>query len=281
MKVPLHIVQNRRDRLAGLIAHNGYMPVSELCSRLGVSEATARRDLAALASQKRIKRTHGGAVADFDNRFPSFAERCQNARSAKAKIASASLCLFTPGSTCFMDSGTTMFAIAEAFRDKPVTPISIITSNIPVGEMLAAVPGVEVFLLAGRLLPRQSALLGEAAERSLEFWRFDLALFSAEGMDESGIWNSTPAVVSQQQAAARRAAKSVLCLDSSKLGGRAPEFLLSWDQVDLLLTEVPWARLMREKIPLRPDQYWSALERNRPSPEPSSPQNESLPVHML
>ena len=278
MKVPLHIVRSRRERLAALIAHSGYMPVRELCTRLGVSEATARRDLSSLARERRIKRTHGGAVADFDSRFPSFAERCSHGRPAKSRIAKAALALLAPQATCFMDSGTTMFAIAEAFREAPVTPISIITSNIPVGEMLASIPGVEVFLLAGQLLPRQSALLGEAAERSLEFWRFDIALFSAEGMDEAGIWNSTAAIVSQQKAAARRAVKSIICLDATKLSRRAPEFFLPWDQVDLLLTEVPWEKLMRARIPLQSRQYWSALAKNIPH-LPTS--DEPLPVHML
>lgn len=57
MKVPLHVVKARRERLAAMLAQYGYMPVGELCRRLEVSEATARRDLAALAGEKKIKRT--------------------------------------------------------------------------------------------------------------------------------------------------------------------------------------------------------------------------------
>ena len=82
MKVPLQIVIARRERLAAMIAEHGYMPVGELCRRLEVSEATARRDLAALANEKKIKRTYGGAVSEFDNRYPSFSERRDRAREA-------------------------------------------------------------------------------------------------------------------------------------------------------------------------------------------------------
>ena len=57
MRVPLHIVEARRDKLASLIETHRYLPLRELCKRLGVSEATARRDLAELAKRKDRKST--------------------------------------------------------------------------------------------------------------------------------------------------------------------------------------------------------------------------------
>jgi len=53
MRVPLHVVEARREKLAALIDRHRYLPVHELCRRLGVSEATARRDLASLASRNK------------------------------------------------------------------------------------------------------------------------------------------------------------------------------------------------------------------------------------
>ncbi|MDD5351204.1 MAG: DeoR/GlpR family DNA-binding transcription regulator [Chthoniobacteraceae bacterium] len=286
MKVPLHIVNARRERLAAMISQYGYMPVSELCRRLQVSEATARRDLAALAGEKKIKRTYGGAVSEFENRYPSFAERRDASRRAKAQIASAALAALTPGLTIFLDAGTTVYAIAEAFRAKPVKPMTVVTSNLPVGEMLAAIPGVSVFLLAGRLLARQSTLLGEAAVKSLQFWRFDVAFLSAEGMDASGIWNSQSDIVEQQKVVVNRSARAVFCLDGSKLNRQAPDILLPWRQVEMLLTDVPFEKLAAAGIMIDPKQYWSA--RGGKSACPSGPfegsggaDASSLPVELL
>lgn len=255
MKVPLHVVKARRERLAAMIAEHGYMPVGELCRRLEVSEATARRDLAALANEKKIKRTYGGAVSEFDNRYPSFSERRDRAREGKSIIAQAALHFITPGLTYFFDTGTTIYAIAEAFRNRSVTEVTVVTSNIPVGEMLASIPGVQVFLLAGQLLARQSVLLGKTAIKSLQFWRFDVAFLSAEGMDPQGLWNSQPAVVEQQKAIMARSAKSFFCLDANKLNRQAPQFLLPWNRVDSLLTEIPYEQLLLAGIPLAPQQY--------------------------
>lgn len=242
-----------------MVAQQGFLPVRELCRRLGVSEPTARRDLSALENEKKIRRTYGGAVAEFENRFPSFTERRGHSRRAKAKIAAAALSFITPNRTCFFDAGTTMFAIAEAFCAHPVTPLKIVTSNIPLGELLAGIEGVQIFFPAGQLLSRQSVLLGETACKSLEFWRFDVAFLCAEAMDSAGIWNSQAAVIRQQKTVLRRSASSVFCLDAGKLGRKAPRFLIPWKKVGTLLTDAPRGKLLQAGIKIRASQYCPAV----------------------
>jgi len=238
-----------------MVAQQGFLPVHELCRQLGVSEATARRDLSALEHEKKIRRTYGGAISKFETRFPSFSQRRNQSRRAKDKIAKAALSFIIPDCTCYFDAGTTMFAIAEKFRANPITPLKIVTSNIPLGELLAEIEGVQVFFLAGQLLSRQSVLLGETTRKSLEFWHFDVAFLSAEGMDSAGIWNSEETVVQQQNAVLRRSTSSVFCLDASKLDRQAPHFLIPWTKVGTLLTEVPRARLQQAGIKIRASQY--------------------------
>ena len=288
MKVPLHIVQARRERLAQIIEQHRYLPVKELCGRLGVSEATLRRDLAALVREKKITRTYGGALHEFNDRFPSFRERQSQGSRGKARTVKPALVLFEPNRTYFFDSGTTIFALAEAFRDHPITPVTIVTSNLPVGEMLASIPGVQVFQLAGQLLHLQSTLLGETAQKSLEFWSFDVAFLSTEGMDAQGLWNSQAAIVEQQKVVLRRSKRTVFCIDGSKLDRQAPFFLLPWEQVDMLLTDLPNEKLVRAGINLTERQRVPTLAsavpvENPPNPEPlptSFPEPE-YPIHIL
>lgn len=288
MKVPLHVVHARREKLAQLLQQHRYLPIQELCRRLGVSEATARRDLAALVQEKKITRTYGGALHEFNDRFPSFRERQGEGAKAKKKIAHAALALFEPERTYFFDSGTTVFALAEAFREHPVTPAIIVTSNLPVGETLAAIPGVQVFQVAGQLLHLQSTLLGETAQKSLEFWNFDMAFLSAEGMNADGVWNSQAAIVEQQKVVLRRSTRSVFCLDGGKLNRQPPFLLLPWPEVDLLLTDVPFDQLQKAGIPIAEGQYFAAPTKAqarvaiaRGSVRRESPPDEDLPVHFL
>ena len=255
MKVPLHIVHARRDQLAQLLQHHRYMPLAELCDRLKISEATARRDLAALARDRVITRTRGGSLVDFNQRFPPFRDRQFRAHAAKRQIALAARKLIEPGMTCFFDAGTTVYAIAEALHVAAVAPLVAVTNNLPVAEILGDLPGVEVQLLGGRFLSRQSMLLGKHASGMLRHWKFDLAFLGAEGMSQAGLWDSQRDIIALRRAVMGRTPRCIFCLDSTKLGVEAAEFLLPWTQVRQLLTDASLAELKTAGIKLNRRQY--------------------------
>ena len=79
MKVARHIIEARREAIAKLLSKVGYVPVLEICKQFNVSEATARRDLTELENQRRITRTHGGALSDFNRNFPPLDDRVRSA----------------------------------------------------------------------------------------------------------------------------------------------------------------------------------------------------------
>ena len=248
MKVARHIVEARRERLAQLLRQHRYLPIQQLCEQLNISMATVRRDLAVLAGTKQITRTYGGALSDFNEHFASFAERRAVARTPKREIAQQALGLLKPGMTCYLDAGTTMLPLAEILRHKPVHPLTVVTNNLPVAETLAEVPELEIHLVGGILLRRQSVLLGEQACRNVRSWNFDLVFLGAEGMTSEGVFNSQKDVVLFQRAVASRARRVALCLDASKLGHEATDFLLPWSKIDLLLTDAAPADLRKHRI---------------------------------
>ena len=179
MKVPLHIVSARREKLAAWLQQHSYVPLNEVCSRFQISEATARRDLAALASGNQIRRTHGGALADYNHRFPSFIERQRISAEAKRAIAIQARKLIEPGKTYFFDAGTTIFAIAEELQRSPVTPLTAITNSLPVAELLAPIGSdirVRSASAASCCRRGQSALVGRTARMALEFYKIDTAI---------------------------------------------------------------------------------------------------------
>lgn len=280
MRVPLHIVEARRDKLANLIETHRYLPLRELCKRLNVSEATARRDLAELAKRNLVKRTHGGALSEFNERFPSFNERRSLGGKAKRRVAKAAARFIQPGGTYFLDSGTTIFAMAELLSESPPTQATIVTPNLPIGELLAGVEGLGVHLTGGQILARQSVLLGETARQSLGLWSFDISFLSAEAANAEGVWNSQEAIVEQQRVAMERSARTILCLDSSKIDATAPHLLAHWDNLDTLLTDAPPEQLLNANIL---PAYSRIIDCEAPPPLPprDSASNVELPVHYL
>jgi len=184
-RVAQRVVEARRERAAELLREHRYLGVADVARHLGVSENTARRDLAALAESAKATRTIGGAVAAFDRRFASFAERAGREADRKRAIARAAASLVEPGKTVFLDAGTTLAAVADAIAEARPAGLGVVTHSLAVAERLGAA-GVSVRVLGGTLLPRQAVLLDERTLREAGRLKLDLALLGAEAFDASG-----------------------------------------------------------------------------------------------
>jgi DeoR/GlpR family transcriptional regulator of sugar metabolism len=279
MRVAKHVVEARRRRLAELLQRHRYLGIADLCKEFGISEATVRRDLVFLEKGNLITRTYGGALADYNLRFPSFRRRRSQGMDGKQLIAQRALNLLRPELVIYLDAGTTVFTLAEAIHLAPIRPLTCVTSNLPAADVLAEVEGVSVHLLGGQVLRRQSVLLGEASCRSAAHWKFDLALLGAEGMTREGVWNSSPAVVALQKAVIANSRATVALLDRAKLGRTAPTFLGGWDTLTALLTDAPEEALVDEGIPadMTKVERISAILSQTPSRETPNLEAESIP----
>src|SRR5918996_2142600 len=78
--------EQRRQRIAMRVRESGSVAVAGLEKELGISAATARRDLALLEHQGKVKRTHGGAVPPgLTQHEDSFQQRLGEAVAAKER----------------------------------------------------------------------------------------------------------------------------------------------------------------------------------------------------
>lgn len=254
MRVPVHIVERRREELRGLIRRDGFLPVAEICRRLQVSEATARRDLTAIASDGRITRTYGGALADYNSSFAPPGERATRARSAKARIAARVAPLLPDTGTVFLDAGTTVHALARHVlqRRTDFTGLAIVTNSLAVAIMLGGAPGLELHVLGGTFLHRQAILLGADAIAALAGWHFNAAFLGGEAFDADGISNSHPDIAAFQQAVLRHTDRPCFCLDASKLGRSTPHRLGPWNRLGLLATDATPSQLAAAGLTLPP-----------------------------
>jgi DeoR/GlpR family transcriptional regulator of sugar metabolism len=249
MKRIASTVLARRRSLAQLLDSHQYLPLSEVCLRLGISEATARRDLRSLAQDKKITRTYGGAFSKFDATFSSFARRRTVDPQVKALIAEEARQLIQPHTTCFFDSGTTIFALAEALYREPVPGLHAVTNSLPAAEMLGRRSEIEVEILGGTFLHRQSILLGKIAEKNAKEWNFHTVFLSAEGFDREGVWASA-AVASFQRTILAQAQQVVFCAHATKLGHRTGFFLSPWTSKFKFVSDLSPTQRVNYGLPL-------------------------------
>ena len=223
VKVAYHLVEARRQRLAELLREHAYLPVSELCRRLKISESTARRDLAVLAKAHKIRRTYGGALLEYAEEFDSFQQRQTRAKKAKQMIAGQARPLVRSGMRLYLDGGTTLHYVALALAAAPALELFVLTNNVQIADLLGDYPNFEVELAGGRFLKRQGCCLGPVTERTIHRNSFDLAFLGAEAVNARGIYNSVQAIVRVQKIAMKQAAQIVLCFDATKLLAEPPE----------------------------------------------------------
>ena len=255
MKVAKHIVEARREKLSRLLEQHRYLSVPELCSQLGISEATARRDLTALSSADRITRTRGGALPEIEHTFTSLDERIRLARTGKVRMAAEAYSFFRAGMVCYLDGGTTMLALAQHLRKHPIGALTVLTNNLAAAELLAKNDELDVRLLGGRWLKRQSMLIGSEALRTIDSWKIDTAFFSAEGMDASGLWNTQQDVINLQHVIMAKAPQSVFCLDATKLGHSTGLLLANWSSISRLITDATRTQLNEVQVPFARNRF--------------------------
>lgn len=250
MRVPLHIVEARRERLRELIRRDGFLPLADICKHFEISEATARRDLAVIEADGHITRTYGGALADYNSSFASLGERTKRARSAKSRIARAAIKLVPSSGTVFLDAGTTTLALARLLTRRKNHAITVVTNSLAVASVLGGAPGISLQLLGGIFLNRQATLFGDHAVSALSSWSIDAAFLGAEAMNAEGIWNSHEEVVRLQRAVLEKADRSFFCLDATKLNRSTPHRVASWEENFLLISDTTAGQLETARIAL-------------------------------
>lgn len=223
---------NRAQRLSAvldLLSEGNQVEVDQIVERLGVSPATARRDLDALAEQQLLTRTRGGAVAhsvayDLPIRYKN-----QQHPSAKAAIAQAASGMVPRGAVVGLCGGTTATAIADALMSRadvmepaPDPGLTVVTNALNIAMQLAVRPQIKTVVSGGVVHPRTYELVGSYTDAVIESITLDFAFIGVNGMDHV----VGPTTHDEREAAvnalmASRAETSIVVADSSKLGKRA------------------------------------------------------------
>ncbi len=232
----------RRRALASLLDEEGFLAVSDLARRVGVSEMTIRRDLDAFARSGLIERAHGGAVPASRPARPDeplFAARRGLHAEAKLAIAEAATRLIGPNDMIGLDIGSTIACLAEQIRNR--NDLRIVTNSIPAVLALSAHEGAcpAIYLLGGQLRPGEGSLCGPIARRQLaEHW-LQRAFISVASVSEDGLFDYAPEEAEIKHAMMARAKEVVLLCDSSKFGQGCFVRVAGLDAIHTLITEAP------------------------------------------
>lgn len=223
----------RHERLLRLLRDEGVLPVGQIAQRLGVSEATARRDLNDLGRAGRLRRVYGGAVASHPVERP-FAEEEGDDRDDKLALARRAAATVEDGEVVLLDVGTTVLQLAHQLRGRRIT---VTTSNLAVYEELRDDAEVSLVLLGGRVRRNYRSLVGRLTESSLAQLYADRLFLGTSGVLPDGrVLDTTDVEVPVKQAMLASARQVVLLATAKKFPGTGTARVCGPQDIDVLIT---------------------------------------------
>jgi DeoR family transcriptional regulator of aga operon len=233
--------QDRSEYILQEAYAHGRVAVRDLAERLGVSEATVRRDLKHLADTGQMELVYGGAEPA---RTVDYSFRSKGLRNVEQKRLIGRLAAELVGDQdqILIDSGTTSFQLAQCLKGR--RGLSVIVNSARLALELDA-PGLQVIMLGGQYRPDRMDTIGPMATTSLEQLRGYVAFIGVDGLSrEFGLAASDIESAHLFSQAVRNSRKTVLLADQSKF--RAPSLfkIVDFDRISQVVTD------------RRPDEEW-------------------------
>lgn len=226
----------RRGRIVKLVSELSTVSVDELATRLGASKETIRRDLAVLADEGRIRKTHGSAAV-LDRRVEGpFSSRMAEAEVEKRRIAGRAAALFERGDTLFVDTGTTTLYFAESLAER--SGLTVITNSLLIAEAISkGGKDNKVFLLGGEFLPDAHQTVGPLTLEQISRFNTNHVVLTVGAISNQGIMDFSIEEVEVARAMILNSRLVTVIADSSKLEREALFLLCSLDRVDRLIVD--------------------------------------------
>jgi DeoR family transcriptional regulator of aga operon len=227
----------RQRQILSLLSRQGRLRVAEIVEQFAISEATARRDLEALASQGKAQRVHGGVIAieQAPPELPILQREGEQA-DEKALIGKAAAELIADGETVFLGSGTTVLETAKNLRERK--NLTVITNSLPVLNMLAGIKEITVIALGGVLRDSELSFIGHITEQALSEIRADKVIIGIRAISlEQGLTNDYLQETLTDRAILKTGRDVIVVADHTKCGVVSMAFVAPLTSMQKLVTD--------------------------------------------
>jgi len=227
------LLDQRRQNVLQLIEQEGFASLRQLAEQIGASESTVRRDLEYLEEIGQIRRTRGGAAYSGESLSP-LDERSTRALAEKQRVGRLAASLVQPGEAILLDGGTTTLEVARHLVGKS---LQVVTNSLPIVNLLANQPQIELIVLGGYVYPKTGVALGPVAIAALSQIHVRRLFMSVGGITERGLFNSNTLLVETERSMMAAAEEVIVVTDSGKLGHSALAHLCPLDQVHRVVVD--------------------------------------------
>lgn len=226
--------QQRVQAIIEWLREVGQLTTKEIMAKFNTSRETARRDMMAVVQLGQAQRTHGGIV-QTQKVLPvlDYLERQHQFPAAKKAMAAAVLPLIQPGMTVFLDTSTSVRAVAQQLHQA----VTVFTTSLDNAFTLSTKPDVDLHLLGGRFEQKNRVFFAPANLQALQYLEFDLAIMGAASLEEKGAYVKDENDAALKRAAVAHARQVVILAENQKFQKKTPYLVAAWPDVDVLITD--------------------------------------------
>lgn len=226
--------KQRRHTIMQLLQEQGEVTVEQLVQLFDISEVTIRKDLSALETNGFLLRKYGGAIL----MSKEIIDENENDELTKRKfvIAKAAAERIRDHNRIIIDSGSTTAALIKQLNLKQ--GLVVMTNSLSVATELRALENEPTLLMTGGTWDtRSESFQGKVAEQVLRSYDFDQLFIGADGIDLARGSTTFNELVGLSQVMAEVSREVVVMVESQKIGRKMPNLELTWQQIDVLITD--------------------------------------------
>ncbi|MBU2485416.1 MAG: DeoR/GlpR family DNA-binding transcription regulator [Alphaproteobacteria bacterium] len=227
------------QRHAAILEHlraNGAASISELTEAMAASPSTVRRDLDYLAERGYVERTHGGATLSATITEVESSITSHIAQREKTAIGRFAVSWVKPNMTIIFDSGTTVLEAARAISESNL-PITAITNDLGIAQVLGGSGNNQVIVPGGTLRPGSQTLLGNPGAAFLRGIHVDLAFLGTHAITDNLLTDSSLDLADVKRAMIQAARHVVVLVDSSKFGPTCNFDICTLAEIDEVISD--------------------------------------------
>ena len=242
------LAEERQNQILSLVNLNRSISITEIQRRLAVSRETIRRDLLTLAEQRKIRKTHGGAIS-LDTQEPEMAIRQTTNVAGKRAIGRLAAGMIPDGASVILAGGTTVQCTGDELLSRQ--GLQVFTNCIATCTKLGGRNNNRVHILGGEIQPQNQACLGRDATQMLANYFADFAVIGAGAISPNGMLMDFSREEAELHSLMLQSAQTVIVVaDHQKFGRYAPVRVLSLDKASYLITDLEPEAEMAEALSL-------------------------------
>lgn len=234
----MHETERHRVILAA-VQSRPVATVTDLVDMTGTSEATIRRDIAALHVQGQLRRVRGGAEAVNPPEQGGLMGRPFSVNetinmTAKRAIARVAAEMCKDGEPIIINGGTTTYQMVHHLASRR---LSVFTNSFAIAEHLIHNSRNSVVIPGGTVYREQNVILSPFGGVVASHFYAKRMFIGCQGIGKNGLMEADPMVVQSELGLIGQADELIVLADSSKFTSHSSLILCGLDRIASVITD--------------------------------------------